>query len=211
MRSWLSNVFTNGSSSPLTQHVILEDPDHFQAPSPVVLTPSHHPSPSPAPPPTPTMGRWLSSLKVPPKKHKSPLVTEKRVSSPQLLDSGSTNVLQTAVQMASGDDNVDPDMIELNDEPVDPEAPPEPLSSLGTAATSSQQELIDVFKDKAAEESPEKMGKDQFFSRVDFLLALCEALHKYGLPTHRIEFQMAEAARTAIFFSPFLLLRSLWN
>ena len=39
------------------------------------------------------------------------------------------------------------------------------------------------------------MPKEQFFYRVDFLLALCEALHKYGMPSHRIEFQVAWAAR----------------
>lgn len=201
MKSWLSNILPNSSSSS-GQHTRLSDASmHPSASHPDIML-EHHPSPSPAPPPTPTMGRWLYSLKVPPKKHKSPMLKrvteERRVSSPQLLDTGTTNVLQTAMGMAASSEefeNVDPDMAEIPEEPLDPEAPPEPVSKLGAAASSSQQELVDVFKDKAAEERPEKMGKEQFFARVDFLLALCEALHKYGLPTHRIEFQISEAAR----------------
>ncbi|KAH3756883.1 threonine/serine exporter family protein [Pelomyxa schiedti] len=45
-----------------------------------------------------------------------------------------------------------------------------------------------------------KLTKLEFFDRVDFLLALCEALHRYGLPTHRLEYQITWAALMSCMF-----------
>eukprot|EP01105_Mastigella_eilhardi_P011751 TRINITY_DN2699_c0_g1_i3.p1 TRINITY_DN2699_c0_g1~~TRINITY_DN2699_c0_g1_i3.p1 ORF type:complete len:724 (-),score=157.28 TRINITY_DN2699_c0_g1_i3:976-2886(-) len=71
------------------------------------------------------------------------------------------------------------------------EAQPLPSEEMGDDAI----EMASLRSQQEAQEVPEMMDRDQFFTRIDFLLALTQGMQKYGLPVRHIEYLVVWAAQ----------------
>ena len=71
----------------------------------------------------------------------------------------------------------------------------------GSSGSSQSDSSSDSGTDRAGDSTvdvPDEYGamtREQFFEIIDFVLALTESLHKYGMPTHRLEYQVTWVAQ----------------